>query len=103
MDRLLHVVLYIGLADGRKVDGGPEYVRGSRVIDEMRDVGQQVPGLKQVLQKRRNLCEIDINPMGASQRKRKQPEARTQVASHHHNCTIPIMLPALVFTQSSPK
>jgi hypothetical protein len=64
-------VLYIGLADGRKVDAGPEYARGLRVIDKLRDVGEQVPGLKQVVQVGGRACEIDIDPMDVPQRKRK--------------------------------
>lgn len=67
-------LLYIGLADGRKVDAGPEYARGLRVIDKLQDVGEQVPGLKQVMQVGGRACEIDINPMDVSQRKRKQPD-----------------------------
>jgi hypothetical protein len=60
-------LLEIGLTDGRKVDAGPEYARGLRVIDEMRDVGKQVPGLKQVVQMHGRLYEININPMDVMQ------------------------------------
>jgi hypothetical protein len=67
--------LCIGLADAGEVSAGPEYARGSRMVNKMQDAGKQVPGPKQVLQMCGRLCNIDINSMDDTQDPEGKQEA----------------------------